>query len=710
MTPQQDTEPVGITGEGLIAYYWQVLKKRKWVVFTFAFCLVLSVTVATTLSTPIFAATAVVQISPKADQVLDVAEVSEFVTARSSSELRNYYATQYKVMQSRTVVGKTIAKLRDEHAITAFDDADDPIKTFRRMLTIQPVVETHLVNVRIEYPDPELAILFADTLAHTYIQHNLEAALQSTEDAYTWLQEQERKSALKKRESDQKVHEYRMSNDLVGVSERFNATEERMRTLQLAWSEASAARIQLEAAYSELSSLASRRNFAPLAQHLGAENTVLQDLLSQHDRLMQEKSSLEGRAGDKHPDMVRVNNELQAVEARILTQVDDVVAGKRAELKVAQRREAALGDELAALKTEMMALDGKLIELEILETDAARDAQFYRTISERLAEVGLSTLMENNNITLVDPAVSTDAPVSPNLPVNVAMGLLLGVFGGCALAFVLDLLDTTIKSKEDVEQVIGVPLLGVVPGVPQVELQALPDDVSRYLFIHARPRSTVAECLRSIRTNVLFRLPKKPTRTLLITSAAPREGKSFTSSNLAASIAMTGNRVLLIDADLRRPALHQRFGLDNEVGLANLFSEGLSLDQLKRATHISNLEVIVAGPPPPNPGELLSGGELQAALADLDGYDFIIIDTPPVNVVADPLVLASEADGVLLVVEADRTSRAMVRQAGQRLFETDAPVLGAVVNKLDLRTSGYSYSYYDSYGYYYTEAEAGGAA
>jgi len=203
----------------------------------------------------------------------------------------------------------------------------------------------------------------------------------------------------------------------------------------------------------------------------------------------------------------------------------------------------------------------------------------------------------------------------------------------------------------------------------------------------------------------MFRVPKKDVRTLLITSAAPREGKSFTSSNLAAIIAMTGSRVLLIDADLRRPALHQRFGLHNNRGLASLFTEDANLLDLLQPTHIRNLDVIVAGPPPPNPGELLGGGKLQEALQHLRQYDFIIIDTPPVNVVADPLVLATIADGVLLVVEADRTSRNMVRQAGARLAETSAPVIGAVVNKLDIRTSGYSYSYYDNYGYYYTEAE-----
>ena len=701
----QAAAPTDWIGEGIVAYYWMVLKKRKWVVFTFAFALVLSVTVATTLSTPYYAATAVIEISPKADTVLEVAEVSEFVTASSSSELRNYYATQYKVMQSRSVVEQTIHLLETQHGINDFQDAEKPIDAFRSLLRIQPVVETHLVNITVEYPEPAKAALFADTLAVAYMELNMDRALKSNQRAITWLQEQVKDYRSKKYESDLKVHEFRTENDLVGLSERYNSTLGRLETLQQAWGSASTDRIQVEAVYEELSSLAQQSDRAPLAQHLAASSPVLQELLTRRDALLQEKSRLATRAAEKHPEMVKLNRELGSVESRISNQVNELVLGKRAELQVALQRESSLAAELNIAKTEVESLNGKLIELKLLEGEAERNKQLYESIDRRLSEVDLTHMLRNNNIRVVDAAVATDAPVRPKMSVNVAMGLMLGLFGGCALAFLLDLFDTTIKSKEDVESVIGVPLLGVVPGVADIELQTLPDDISRSLFVHSRPRSTVAECMRSIRTNMIFRVPKKDTRVVLITSAAPREGKSFTSSNLAAIIAMTGSRVLLIDADLRRPALHQRFGLTNDRGLASMFTEGARLTDLVRQTHIRNLEVIVAGPPPPNPGELLGGGKLQEALRHLKQYDFIVIDTPPVNVVADPLVLATIADGVLLVVEADRTSRNMVRQAGARLSETSAPVIGAVVNKLDIRTSGYSYSYYDNYGYYYTEAE-----
>jgi capsular exopolysaccharide synthesis family protein len=270
----------------------------------------------------------------------------------------------------------------------------------------------------------------------------------------------------------------------------------------------------------------------------------------------------------------------------------------------------------------------------------------------------------------------------------------------------------TVKSQEDIERVVGVPMLGVVPEVDPEDLKTLASDVERNLYVHARPRSQVAEHLRSVRTNVMFRTAAvKGTRTLLITSASPREGKSFTSCNLAAIIAMTGHRVLLIDADLRRPAVHKRFGLDNVNGLEGVLrGDGAPADAV-RHTHIRNLDVIVAGPPPQNPGELLGGEAMVNLVRGFTEYDVVLVDTPPVNVVADPLLLASAVDGVLVVVEANRTDRNLVAQASVRLREMKANVLGVIINKLSSKGSssysyGYGYNYYyNTYGYYYAEDE-----
>ena len=706
MSNREQDSATGQTSETLLVHYWYVLRKRKGIVLAFTVFLMLSVGIATTLSTPYYAATAVIEISPRVDTPFEVDRVSEFVSASSSSELRNYYATQYKIMQSRSVARLAIEMLRNDHLISDFDDAEKPVDTFRKLVKVQPVVETHLVNITVEYPDPQKAALFADTLGEAYMQANFDRTMQSTEAALAWLQQRQGEYSKQRKDTEEKVAEFRADAGILGLDEQYNGALRRLEGVQSAWSDAATEKIQVQAVYSQLVQLQNEADWTPLAQHLAVGNPVLSDLLKRHEALEQERSALSARVKGRHPDWVRVNTEMTAVEAQVRNQVSDVVNGRRAELELVSRKESALGDELEMVRTEVKALDAQLVDLKFLEAEADRAQQFYASIDRRHTEVDLSKLMENNNIRLIDAAVPTDNPVRPKIAVNLAMALILGVFGGTAIAFGLEYVDVTVKSREDIERVIGVPLLGVVPEIAELDLKALPTDIDRHLFVSARPRSSVAECLRSIRTNVLFRLPQKPVRTLLITSAAPREGKSFTSSNLSAIIAMSDSRVLLIDADLRRPSLHKRFGLTNDIGLSAVFQDEATLDQVVQRTHIEGLDVITAGPPPPNPGEMLGSGEMQRALKHIRGYDFIIIDSPPVNVVADPLVLSSGVDGVIVVVEANRTSRNMVRQAGARLREMDAPVLGAVVNKLNMQNAGYGYNYYDTYGYYYTEVEA----
>ena len=691
--------------DSIVLHYWHILRKRKDVVAGFTFILMLTVAIATKLSTPYYASTATIEISPKTDHVIDMAEVSEFVTATSTADLRNYYATQYKIMESRSVLLRAMDTLRDEHGVTDFDDKEDPVRYFRSHLSVDPITETHLVRITFEYPDPAMAALFADALAEAYMESNFDRALQANKDALKWLQDQRAVLRDEAYRADTERYEYIVENDLVGITEAYNGSIQRLKSVQEAWSEAATERTRVEARFAELKRLKGNADWAPLAQHLAVKDPVLRDLLATHDKLQQERSRLAVTYLERAPQMVEVDSQIQAIEAQIRQQVDEVVSGDRAALELARTQEQALAKDLVDVKKQVEELDKKLIDLKLLDSESIRSAKFFEDIDERMAEVDLSQLMRNNNIRMIDAAVIEDEPVRPDLAVNLIMALVLGVFGGTLLAFGVEYLDVSVKSREDVEQFVGVPMLGVVPKVDDLDLKALPNPVDRNIFVHARPRSTVAECLRSIRTNVLFRTPQKAVRTLLITSAAPKEGKSFTSSNLSAIIAMTNSRVLLIDADLRRPSLHKLFGLPNELGLSSALAGETTFDQVVQRSHVPGLDIVVAGPPSPNPGETLGSGILERTLAKVKGYDFIIVDSPPVNVVADPLVLATKVDGVLLVVEGNQTSRRMVRMASARLAEVKAPVLGAIVNKLDVRTAGYGYNYYDTYGYYYTENE-----
>ena len=262
----------------------------------------------------------------------------------------------------------------------------------------------------------------------------------------------------------------------------------------------------------------------------------------------------------------------------------------------------------------------------------------------------------------------------------------------------MEYVDSTIKSREDLEEVVGVPFLGAVPVLTTTDLLSLENERDRNIYVNARPRSTAAEALRSIRTNILFRTPDNgPQKRLLIASAVPREGKSFISSNLATIIAMTGSRVLLIDADLRRPTQHKLFDLGNEVGVSSVLVDGLPIEKAIKRTHVKGLDLMSSGPRPVNPAELLGSPSMTRMLDSLSMYDFLIIDSSPIGAVADPLILSRFVDGVLMVIESNKTNRDHVLQCRSRMAEVKANVLGAIVNKLDIRRTGYGYYYYYDY-------------
>ncbi len=684
--------------EALLIHYWYILQKRKTVVLVFMAVLAITVTIGTLLSDKYYSATAVLEIQPKAPVVFDVAEVSEMVSTSTAVEMRAYYGTQYRILQSRTVVGDAIDRLREEQGITDFDGLAKPEGRFRSGLSVEPDAETHLVEIVYEYTDPDKAAMFANALAQAYIEQNLERSLEAAQTALEWLENQHRIYRTRKTEADQKVHEYMWDENLLGMQEGRNRTQNALEKLVTAWSEVHTERIQVEATLTDLNRLRDHGDLSALASFLSDEDPVLQRRMAHLRELEEERANLEGRYLPDHPQMRQIETELTQVRTAMEEQVGQIIRAHRAELDLVSSREQALKDDMEQITSELEELEVKLIELEFLEADAKRNEDFYKSLDQRMSEVDLGAMIRANNVRVVDPAIPNADPVRPVLPVNVAMGLLMGLFGGCALAFFMEYLDSTVKSREDVEITVGMPFLGIVPLVEEQDLKTLTNTRDRSIFVHAVPRSNVAEALRSVRTNLLFS-GHGPLNRLLITSALPQEGKSFLTSNLSVLIAATGSRLLIIDADLRRPNLHKLFELENTQGLSTVLAGIHSFDECVIETHVPNLHVLLAGPTPPNPAELLGSERMTELLDSITTYDMILIDSPPVNVVADPLMLSSLVDGVLVIIEANATSRSLVARTRDLLMEVNANVLGAVVNKLNVRRAGYGYYYYD-YGYY----------
>jgi polysaccharide biosynthesis transport protein len=696
--------------EANLLHYWFLLRKRLFHVGGFAAILVTTVIIGTLLMPKWYSSTATIEINPKAPTILNVTEVSDLVSVKTNDERHAYYATQYKILKSRTVVEATLDRLAEEHGIHDFDEADDRIRAFKKHLELRPEGDTELVHVTYEYTDPDKAALFANTLAEVYMSRNLDRARNDANEARDRLEEQREDYLQRKLESERKVHDYKFEHNLVGVSDRKTGVEERLNSLQMELSDASSERLTMDSDSSRLRQLERSQDWLGLANHLASSNPVLQSSLESLASLREERMSLESRYKASMPVMEDLDNKIAGQEKLVRRQLDEYIGGREASLALAKDREQALKAEVEQLTIEFEGLNEKAIELAFLESQANQDEQFFSELDKRVAEVTLTNLIRANNVSFVDMAFVRDEPVRPLLITNVPIALVVGLLAGIAMAFAMEYVDGTVKTREDIEEEVGLPFLGAVPQLADAETELL-SDFERNLYAHTRPRAPATECLRSIRTNILFR-SEKPIRRLLVTSAAPQEGKSFISSNLSAVIAMTGTRILIIDADLRRPMQHKQFDVPNVNGLTDVLAGRMTLDEAIQRTPVENLDLLVAGPHPDNPAELLGSDLMHRLLDNISGYDMVLIDSPPVSAVADPLILSRVVDGIVMVVRTNKTAKKLVVQCRSRLAEMDANVLGAIVNCLDIRREGYGYYYYYDYNsvYYADPAEEREAA
>jgi polysaccharide biosynthesis transport protein len=359
-------------------------------------------------------------------------------------------------------------------------------------------------------------------------------------------------------------------------------------------------------------------------------------------------------------------------------------------------------------------LNENAIEYKVLKQEADSNRQLYDGLMEQLKQASLAAGLDSSNIRVVDKARVPLHPSSPNIPRNLEFALLIGLVGGIAFAFGLEALDSTVRTPDQAESISGLPALGVIP------LQAASDGAvagiakSRHLKTVSRtkisprppisylePQSEIAEAYRALRTSILLSCAPKPPRSILVTSSLPKDGKTMTCLNIGIVLAQQGKRILLLDADMRRPSIHNALGLKGQVGLSNILTGSAKVADAVQATLQSNLFVIPAGPVPPHPSELLSSFLMEDLLEKLcDDYDHVILDSPPVISVTDPVILSAQAKAVLLIVRSGQTTAAHVRRARDLLQSVNARLLGVVVNAADFTSPDYDYYYGSKYRYY----------
>ena len=688
--------------------YCRILIKRRWLILLVFFAIVAIVALRTFTTTPIYQATVQLLIERQTPQYID--QPGGAVQQDYYSE--EFYQTHYKLLESRALAKRVAEKLNlKNHPSYApiFKDlppnADDAMKqraeenligAIAAGVKVKPVRDSRLVDVSFSDPDPKFAATVVNTLAHSYIEQSLDLRFAASQEAAAWLKEKLIEGRKKLEDSEAKLNHYKREHNIVALDDKESITAQKLEQLNKDLIAAQTHRMEAETRFKKVS------QGEPISQVL--DNPLIQTLKGQEAKIIAEQSELSRKFGEAHPRMIRLTNELAATRSKIGAEMGQVVQAIKNEYYMAKAQEDNLKAALESQKTDTQDLGDRNIQYRVLLRDVETNRALYENMLKSLKTTTAAENTPATNIRIVYPAAIPDIPVSPRKARNLMLGAVMGLALGVGLAMVLESLDTTLKTPEEVEGWLEIPNLALIPHMEFTAGNPAKEDFPE-LIVHHGTQPLASESYRGLRTTILFSAPGQAPRVLLVTSSLPLEGKSLTSANLATAMAKAEPKVLLVDADLRRPSLHKIFQLPAEPGLSN-FLVGELDDLPVMETIVPNLFVITAGKIPPHPSELL-GSERMREFLDLAKGRFgrIILDSPPLMSVTDAAILSTQAEGVLLVVKAEFVPRKAAINARDQLLEVNATLLGVILNNIQTQRNGYFYNSYYRYHSYYAKED-----
>ncbi len=565
--------------------------KRLWLVGIVAVVVVTVVAFYTFRQTSIYTAEASVVIDLTPPQVLQ--NVQEVVPLGSGSfwSTREYFETQYRIIRSRAVAEKVVARLGLDHndAFLGLDPAMDPVKKAQiykaldpvemviDRISVRPVKDSRVVVIAVEDPNPQLAADLVNAVAEEYMEQNVDRKLATTHNAAEWLVGRlgEIRSELEK--SEKALYQFKVDHDVLSTSleARQNITSERLVAISDALTKTALRRVELEARRQALQEVLAQsksdefkaESFKPIA-----DNALIMELKREYFRLQAERAELAERYLADHPKRVALEERIAKVRGDVTHAIQIVIDSTETEFREASDEERRLKNMLEQSKQEALAVNKLEVQYEQLKREKDHNQTQYEQMVKRQKDVDVAGMLRTNNIRLLDAALVPKYPSRPNRSRNVMFAMLIGLLMGLALAILLEFFDNTVKSQDDIEKGLGLPLLGILPSipVPPGDKLSIEATAKRDLYVSASPNSAVSECARSIRTSLLFASPDRPFKVLLVASTGPREGKSTAAVAIGITMAQNGNRVLVIDGDLRRPRLHKTFGVPTSTGLSTL--------------------------------------------------------------------------------------------------------------------------------------------
>jgi polysaccharide biosynthesis transport protein len=718
-----------------ILHYWRIAQKRKWVMLA-AFAIVFVLAAIAVLSqTRLYQATSKVAIFPEVPNALGFKDLEG---GYPDYDYEATLETQVAILRSDALALKVIEAMRlyqdprfttvrqnpPESSMPDSSMQPDPnqaaglLGAFRGGLNIQRVPNTRLIQVSYIHPDPRFATEITNTLVKTYIEENFRTKYDSASQTSDWLSRELADLQLKVQTGEEKLVRYQKDHGILGVDEKQNIVTDKLGELNKELTEAQTDRIEKEADY-RLAMNGDPDSFTRITPEGRNTGPLLDKLREKEAELETQYAMATTEFGSGYPKVTELSNQLKQVRAAIEAEKKKMLEKMRDEYLAAAQRENLLESAFNEQKQEANKLNESAIEYTVLKRDAETNRQLYQNLLQRLKEAGVSAGLRSSNIRVVDIARIPTQPISPNVRRSLVLGFLLGLGLAIGLALVLENFDNTVRSMEEISTVSTLPALGTIPlqlanndpiGKRPLTISA---DVEKSrmlaLVTYERPKSEAAEAYRALRTSILLSSFGAPPKVILVTSAMPQEGKTTISANSALVLAQRGSRVLLVDADLRRPGLERLFGIKPHTGLSTLISGSSNVeDTMLPCPEVPNLWILPAGPIPPQPAELLGSTVMKDYIARWRSeFDHIIIDTPPCLSVTDAVLLSPEADRVILVARSGQTTRPALRRACDLLLQVNARVMGIVLNALNLRSAEGYYYYSGRYSDpYYSEESA----
>jgi polysaccharide biosynthesis transport protein len=708
--------------------YWQVVLKRRWTVLACLLVVFATVAISTLKKRPIYEGKVELEINPEEPRVLNFKEISQ---ETPTVDVDSYRETQYKVIQSRTLAEKVVNDLRlyqlpefyRSHGIFGLFESDpkkipsrwDPgppdaaseayrncVSRFRSAMDVSPVRRSNLVDVTFDSYDPQLASLIANKLADDYIKQNLQVKWDETLQASEWLQGKLVELKAKLEKAEDALQAYAQAKGLVFISEKQNMVNARLEELLQKYTEAQAERYSKESLYS-LIETGKVQNLPGVL-----DNRLIQDLEERLTDSQREYAQVTTWVKPDYPRARQIQKQINSLQVKIDQEKEAVIQNIIDNYHSAVQRESYLAKAVEDEKKEVNEVANRSIQYNILKREVDTNKQLYEGLLQRMKEAQVSAGLKASNIRIVDSAEVPKFPSKPHVFLSLSLGVMLGLGVGIGLAFFQEYLDKTLKTPDEVEKLLRLPSLGVLPRFGlNGSSKAAEDDLAlagppreKVIAPAIQTEPEVIEAFRSLRTSILLSASPVP-KLILITSALPGEGKTTTTVNLGATLASLGSRVVIVDCDMRRPACHRSAGVENKPGFVQCLTGHVGLPEaVLPVPGVANLSVIPCGPIPPNPAEVLSSPMTAELLRKLRSeFEYVLVDSPPLLSVADSRILATLTDAALLVTRAFETPSDAVRRARALLYGAGARVLGVALNDVDLHRESYGSNSYYHYGY-----------